>query len=134
MPAFKFGGEETKNTAGIRPDDESTPLISTSGSSKSQESATGTTLLHNPSSSLHSRNTSTSSPRRLPSSSSSDIHSRDIVFHSSDESGGWFLDFIMEKVKNTKVGYWADKLAVEAEPGLTNAQLMLNNHDLKPGR
>ncbi|KAK3307125.1 permease for cytosine/purines, uracil, thiamine, allantoin-domain-containing protein [Chaetomium strumarium] len=26
----------------------------------------------------------------------------------------------------------ADKLAVEAEPGLTNAQLMLTNHDLKP--
>ncbi|KAF7925262.1 hypothetical protein BELL_0385g00130 [Botrytis elliptica] len=133
MPAFKFGGEATKNTAGTRPVDESTPLISTSGSSKSQESATGTTLLHNPSSSLQSRNTSTSSPRRRSSSSSSsDIHSRDIIFHSSDESGGWFLDFIMEKVKNTKIGYWADKLAVEAEPGLTNAQLMLNNHDLKP--
>ncbi|KAK4233518.1 permease for cytosine/purines, uracil, thiamine, allantoin-domain-containing protein [Achaetomium macrosporum] len=26
----------------------------------------------------------------------------------------------------------ADKLAIEAEPGLTNAQLMLTNHDLKP--
>lgn len=27
-----------------------------------------------------------------------------------------------------------DKLAVESEPGLTNAQLLLTNHDLKPGR
>jgi hypothetical protein len=26
-----------------------------------------------------------------------------------------------------------DKLAVAQEPGLTNAQLMLTNHDLKPG-
>ncbi|KAI9158232.1 Uracil permease [Paramyrothecium foliicola] len=28
--------------------------------------------------------------------------------------------------------YWADKLAVESEPGLTRTQLMLTNHDLKP--
>lgn len=31
-----------------------------------------------------------------------------------------------------KVKAWARKLAVESEPGLTNAQLMLTNHDLKP--
>jgi nucleobase:cation symporter-1, NCS1 family len=31
-----------------------------------------------------------------------------------------------------KVKVWARKLAVESEPGLTNAQLMLTNHDLKP--
>ncbi|KAM3454830.1 hypothetical protein MY3296_002808 [Beauveria thailandica] len=30
------------------------------------------------------------------------------------------------------VKYWADKLAVETEPGLTSAQLMLYNPDLKP--
>ncbi|KAL1837977.1 hypothetical protein VTJ49DRAFT_3166 [Mycothermus thermophilus] len=30
------------------------------------------------------------------------------------------------------LGRLADKLAVESEPGLTNAQLMLTNHDLKP--
>jgi len=53
-----------------------------------------------------------------------------VVYHSSDES--FFFDFIMEKVKNTRLAYWANKLAVESEPGLTNAQLMLNNHDLKP--
>jgi hypothetical protein len=29
----------------------------------------------------------------------------------------------MEKVKNSKLAYWADKLAVESEPGLTNAQV-----------
>lgn len=40
----------------------------------------------------------------------------------------------MEKLKQSKVRYYADKLAVEAEPGLTNAQLMLTNHDLKPGK
>ncbi|MCJ1445979.1 MAG: hypothetical protein MMC23_006484 [Stictis urceolatum] len=38
----------------------------------------------------------------------------------------------MEKIKNTKVARVVDKLAVESEPGLTNAQLLLTNHDLKP--
>jgi nucleobase:cation symporter-1, NCS1 family len=52
------------------------------------------------------------------------------VYHSSDES--YFFDFIMEKVKSTRLAHFVDKLAVESEPGLTNAQLMLNNHDLKP--
>lgn len=66
-----------------------------------------------------------------------DIHSDhfrrrtwDRQYHSSDES--FFFDFIMEKVKSTKFAHFVDKLAVESEPGLTNAQLMLNNHDLKP--
>jgi NCS1 family nucleobase:cation symporter-1 len=31
----------------------------------------------------------------------------------------------MEKVKNSKVGHWSEKLAVESEPNLTTAQLML---------
>lgn len=30
---------------------------------------------------------------------------------------------IMENVKKTRLAYWADKLAVESEPGLTNAQV-----------
>ena len=55
-----------------------------------------------------------------------------VSYHSSDES--YFFDYIMEKFKSTKLAYWANKLAVESEPGLTNAQLMLNNHDLKPGK
>jgi len=38
----------------------------------------------------------------------------------------------MEKLRKSKVGHWSNKLAVESEPGLTNAQLMLFNHDLKP--
>ncbi|OCK75694.1 uracil permease [Lepidopterella palustris CBS 459.81] len=38
----------------------------------------------------------------------------------------------MEKVKDTKVAHFLDKMAVESEPGLTTAQLMLFNHDLKP--
>jgi NCS1 family nucleobase:cation symporter-1 len=44
-----------------------------------------------------------------------------------------WLDDIMEKVKATRLAHFLDKLAVESEPGLTNAQLMLTNHDLKPG-
>jgi nucleobase:cation symporter-1, NCS1 family len=58
------------------------------------------------------------------------IEERRQNFHSSDES--YFFDLIMEKVKSTKIAHFVDKLAVESEPGLTNAQLMLNNHDLKP--
>lgn len=38
----------------------------------------------------------------------------------------------MEKVRDSKAIRWADKLRVNAEPGLTNAQLMLTNDDLKP--
>ncbi|KAF2873805.1 uracil permease [Massariosphaeria phaeospora] len=38
----------------------------------------------------------------------------------------------MEKLRNSKVGYWSSKLAVESEDNLTTAQLMLYNHDLKP--
>lgn len=29
----------------------------------------------------------------------------------------------MEKVNNSRLAYWADRLAVESEPGLTNAQV-----------
>jgi len=39
----------------------------------------------------------------------------------------------MEKVKRTKAARIVEKLAVSSEPGLTNAQLMLTNFDLKPG-
>lgn len=38
----------------------------------------------------------------------------------------------VEKLKQSKARYYADKLAVPAEPGLSNTQLMLTNHDLKP--
>ena len=38
---------------------------------------------------------------------------------------------IMKKVRQSKVARFVDKLAVESEPGLSNAQLMLVNHDLK---
>jgi NCS1 family nucleobase:cation symporter-1 len=40
----------------------------------------------------------------------------------------------MERVKKSKAAHWANKLAVESEPNLTTAQLMLFNHDLKPVR
>ena len=39
----------------------------------------------------------------------------------------------MEKIRESKVARIANKLAVTSEPGLTNAQLMLTNFDLKPG-
>lgn len=38
----------------------------------------------------------------------------------------------MEKLENSRLAHFANKLAVESEPGLTNAQLMLHNFDLKP--
>jgi NCS1 family nucleobase:cation symporter-1 len=38
----------------------------------------------------------------------------------------------MERIKRSKVAHWSNKLAVESEPNLTTAQLMLFNHDLKP--
>lgn len=34
--------------------------------------------------------------------------------------------------KKSKVAHYAKRLAVESEPGLTTAQLMLYNHDLAP--
>ena len=38
----------------------------------------------------------------------------------------------MEKVRRSRFARFVDKLAVESEHGLTNAQLMLANPDLKP--
>ena len=40
----------------------------------------------------------------------------------------------MEVEKPSKLRRFADKVAVQSEPGLTNAQLMLTNFDLKPGK
>lgn len=52
-------------------------------------------------------------------------------FHSSDEAS--IFNFgIMEKVKNSRAAHWANKLSTKTEPGLTAAQLMLYNYDLKP--
>jgi cytosine/uracil/thiamine/allantoin permease len=38
----------------------------------------------------------------------------------------------MATAKKSKAAHYADKFAVESEPGLTTAQLMLYNHDLAP--
>ncbi|OTB08247.1 hypothetical protein M426DRAFT_317367 [Hypoxylon sp. CI-4A] len=38
----------------------------------------------------------------------------------------------MERLHNSRLNSWADKLAVDHEDGLTTAQLMLTNNDLKP--
>lgn len=34
--------------------------------------------------------------------------------------------------KKSKIAHYAKRFAVESEPGLTTAQLMLYNHDLAP--
>lgn len=40
----------------------------------------------------------------------------------------------MEKVKASKLAYYVDKMAVESgESNLSHTEMMLNNHDLKPG-
>ncbi|KAI9055818.1 hypothetical protein LZ554_000758 [Drepanopeziza brunnea f. sp. 'monogermtubi'] len=71
-------------------------------------------------------------PTTLDGASSSVIERLEYVtHHSSDEPP--FIDFLLEKVKEWRLAYWADKIAVESEEeGLTNAQLMLHSHDLKP--
>ncbi|KAI1102802.1 permease for cytosine/purines, uracil, thiamine, allantoin-domain-containing protein [Jackrogersella minutella] len=38
----------------------------------------------------------------------------------------------MDRLHNSRLSSWADKLAVDNEDGLTTAQLMLTNNDLKP--
>lgn len=38
----------------------------------------------------------------------------------------------MSRFRGPKTSRLLDKLQTESEPGLTNAQLMLTNHDLKP--
>lgn len=43
-----------------------------------------------------------------------------------------YIATAMEKLEKSRLAYFANKMAVESEPGLTNAQLMLHNFDLKP--
>ncbi len=38
----------------------------------------------------------------------------------------------MNRLKNSKMSKFMDKIAVESEPGLTGRQLLLTNEDLKP--
>ncbi|KAF2272700.1 uracil permease [Westerdykella ornata] len=38
----------------------------------------------------------------------------------------------MEKVKRSKLAYYANRIACDSEPGLSSTQLLLHNHDLKP--
>lgn len=88
-------------------------------------------LLHGMQQAGPSRRYQTTPISNLPASPTLSIEDNFIVsFHSSDENA--FFDFIMEKVRESKIGCFFEKLAVDSEPGLTNAQLMLNNHDLKP--
>lgn len=36
------------------------------------------------------------------------------------------------RARKSKVAHYAERFAIESEPGLTTAQLMLYNHDLAP--
>ncbi|KAL1969420.1 hypothetical protein VTN77DRAFT_8858 [Rasamsonia byssochlamydoides] len=38
----------------------------------------------------------------------------------------------MTTISSSKARYYIDKLAITSEPGLTSAQLLLTNHDLRP--
>jgi hypothetical protein len=38
----------------------------------------------------------------------------------------------MQRLESSRVSHWARKLATDSEPGLSNTQLLLVNHDLKP--
>ena len=38
----------------------------------------------------------------------------------------------MARLKTSRLAYFKDTLATSSEPGLTNAQLLLTNDDLKP--
>ncbi len=59
--------------------------------------------------------------------------SRSSVYFSSKSNPEYtYFDAIIGKVKDTKFAHYVGKLAVESEPGLTNSQLMLTNHDLRP--
>jgi len=71
--------------------------------------------------------------RKRSNDSSSDFRNSPRIYYSFPEERGFF-DYIMEKVKSSKVAHLVSRLAVESEPGLTNAQLMLHNFDLKPGK
>ena len=44
----------------------------------------------------------------------------------------YYTSLIMEKVTDSKVSRALERCAVPSPPGLTNAQLMLQNEDLKP--
>lgn len=103
--------------------DECEPLIaSSSSSSPSPRSNTPRIVRH----SSHSV-----SANHTRGESSYQIHSGAPSVTESEEATNYF-EYTMGKWKNSKFGYYANKLAVEAEPGLTTAQLMLTNLDLKP--
>lgn len=65
-------------------------------------------------------------------SGASNSHTGSRHHHQTSRSSS-HLTAIMEKIRDSKVARIANKLAVSSEPGLTNAQLMLTNFDLKPG-
>lgn len=56
------------------------------------------------------------------------------LLHSTSDESSSFFNTTMERLKRSKIAHWSNKLAVESEPNLTSAQLMLFNHDLKPVR
>ncbi|KAF2835408.1 hypothetical protein M501DRAFT_999167 [Patellaria atrata CBS 101060] len=90
------------------------PLISGSSSS----SATPRPWRH------HDQVTPQSSERLISRRSASSLRSKSRVPYP--------FPLVMEKFAHSKVGHWANKLATNSEPGLSNAQLLLTNDDLAP--
>jgi hypothetical protein len=55
--------------------------------------------------------------RRHNLGQATDEQHNNLVYSFDSEDDITFYDFIMEKVRSSKVAHWADKLAVESEPG-----------------
>ncbi|KAB2576344.1 putative uracil permease protein [Lasiodiplodia theobromae] len=104
------------------------PLVQPSSSSSSTPRAAS--LLRQPASPSPSSHNSPLLAPRPSHDSNYDVQYGDIQPDSRPNTPG--LGAVMEKVKSSRVAHYAGKLAVESEPGLTNTQLMLTNHDLKP--
>lgn len=107
--------------ATVDADQEREPLISSSSSSVAPIPATPRAVRHS---------TRTAGANLSPIETNHLLR-REAQFNEVNEEPYCF-DAIMEKLKDSKFSYWANKLAVKSEPGLTTTQLMLTNFDLKP--
>jgi NCS1 family nucleobase:cation symporter-1 len=114
MPSLQHGSPESSSSSPRR-------RHHGHGASKSFADAESSPLLAGPSTPVERHSTESLDPAfEAIGYRIRDTHQ--LAYHSSDESN--FFDFIMEKVKSTKFAHLVDKLAVDSEPGLTNAQLM----------
>lgn len=107
------------------------PLIQPAPSSSSSSSPRAASLLRQPASpGSSSQNTPRFPPRPSDDDYNYDVQYGDVQPFLRPYSPAVVAE--MEKVKSSRVAHYANKLAVENEPGLTNTQLLLTNYDLKP--